>query len=119
MIASRIEVEGETARLHIWDTSGDEKYRRMISAYVRGVHGVLLVFDLNNEESFASVKQWKHLIDQHARDKVSRQSQISASCFQLCFQIPVVLVGNKSDLVDKQAPHSCTPPKFIRPHLLP
>ena len=39
--------------------------------YYRGTHGVIVVYDVSNGQSFANVKRWLHEIDQNC-DEVSR-----------------------------------------------
>jgi len=43
-------------RLHVWDLSGKEKYRLITKNYYRDLHGLLLVYDVSNPNSFSSVK---------------------------------------------------------------
>ncbi|XP_076340789.1 ras-related protein Rab-35-like isoform X1 [Tachypleus tridentatus] len=74
-----IEVDGERVKLQIWDTAGQERFRTITSTYYRGTHGVIVVYDVTNGESFANVKRWLHEIDQNC-DVVNR-----------------ILVGNKND----------------------
>lgn len=49
------------------------------SRYYRGTHGVIIVYDVTNGESFANVKRWLHEIEQN------------------CDLVNKVLVGNKND----------------------
>ncbi|KAI1293775.1 Ras-related protein Rab-35 [Halotydeus destructor] len=74
-----IEVDGEKVKLQIWDTAGQERFRTITSTYYRGTHGVIVVYDVSNGETFANVKRWLHEIDQNC-DLVNR-----------------ILVGNKND----------------------
>lgn len=74
-----IEVDGERVKLQIWDTAGQERFRTITSTYYRGTHGVIVVYDVTNGDSFANVKRWLHEIDQNC-DVVNR-----------------ILVGNKND----------------------
>ncbi len=69
------------ATVMIWDTSGDKRYIHMTALYVRGsCIGVIVVFDVTNEESFANVeKTWLPLIKRNS-------GQI------------IILVGTKCDL---------------------
>lgn len=42
-----------------------------IYRYYRGTHGVIVVYDVTNGESFANVKRWLHEIEQNC-DVVNR-----------------------------------------------
>jgi len=78
-------MEGKTLKLTIWDTAGQERFRTITSSYYRGAHAVLLVFDLTNADSFRSSQRW--LSD------ISRYSSGNA---------PIILIGNKSDLLSER-----------------
>ena len=67
--------------LQIWDTSGEERFKTITRQYYRDASGILLVFDVTNEKSFADVVHWIEDIKLCAKSNVS-----------------IVLVGNKSDL---------------------
>lgn len=79
-----IDVGGEKVKLQIWDTAGQERFRTITSTYYRGTHGVIVVYDVTNGDSFVHVKNWLHEIEQNC-DVVSR-----------------ILVGNKNDSPDKK-----------------
>ena len=80
-----IELEGKTIKLQIWDTAGQERFRTITSSYYRGAHGIIIVYDVTDQESFNNVKQWLFEIDRYAMEGVSK-----------------LLVGNKSDLTSKK-----------------
>lgn len=81
-----IDLDGKTIKLQIWDTAGQERFRTITSSYYRGAHGIIVVYDTTDLESFNNVKQWLHEIDRYASDNVNK-----------------LLVGNKSDLTSKRA----------------
>ena len=68
-------------KLQIWDTAGQERFRTITTAYYRGAMGILLVYDVSDESSFANVRNWMRQIEQNAAENVNR-----------------VLIGNKADV---------------------
>ena len=81
-----IDLDGKTIKLQIWDTAGQERFRTITSSYYRGAHGIIVVYDVTDTDSFDNVKQWLHEIDRCACENVNK-----------------LLVGNKSDLTTKKA----------------
>jgi small GTP-binding protein len=79
-------INDRRVRLQVWDTAGQEKFRTITKAYYRGAHGILLVFDISNAETFAQSQGWMNSIRENITDPVS-----------------IALVGNKSDL-ERQVP---------------
>lgn len=80
-----IDLEGKTIKLQIWDTAGQERFRTITSSYYRGAHGIIVVYDCTDQESFSNLKQWLEEIDRYACDNVNK-----------------LLVGNKCDLITKK-----------------
>lgn len=44
--------------LQLWDTSGQDVYRDLISLYYRDANAAILVFDYSNQESVSGLKYW-------------------------------------------------------------
>lgn len=74
-------------KLAIFDTAGQERFRSIGPHYYRCAHGAMIVFDVTNPVSFDSVRYWA--------DAIRKHSQAAA-------KIPLILVGNKSDLLEKR-----------------
>ncbi|SCZ96320.1 BZ3500_MvSof-1268-A1-R1_Chr8-2g10115 [Microbotryum saponariae] len=90
-----IELEGKTVKLQIWDTAGQERFRTITSSYYRGAHGIIVVYDVTDNDTFSNVKQWLQEIDRYACEGVNK-----------------LLVGNKSDLTTKKVVDYSTAKEF-------
>jgi len=81
-----VDLDTKTIKLQIWDTAGQERFRTITSSYYRGAHGIIIVYDITDKESFDNVRQWLFEIDRYASESVCK-----------------LLVGNKSDLKNKRS----------------
>ncbi len=79
---SNLSIEGQDYEVEILDTAGEEDYQNMIDMWISFGEGFLLVFAINDKESFNLLKV-KH-------DRVLKGKH-GAKC-------PILLVGNKQDL---------------------
>jgi small GTP-binding protein len=70
-------------RLQIWDTAGQERFRSMAQNYFRDADIALLVYAVDDIQSFQDIDSWVQTIRQHALRR-----------------IVLVLVGNKHDRED-------------------
>eukprot|EP00923_Selenidium_pygospionis_P034802 GHVN01060536.1.p1 GENE.GHVN01060536.1~~GHVN01060536.1.p1 ORF type:complete len:147 (+),score=14.68 GHVN01060536.1:81-521(+) len=93
-----IEQDGKIIKLQIWDTAGQERFRTITSSYYRGAHGIIIVYDVTDRESFNNVKIWMQEIDKYAMESVNK-----------------LLVGNKSDLSSKRV-SNCSLSQQIMQH---
>lgn len=53
-----LDVNGSNVKLNIWDSAGQERFKTIVSTYYRGAHGICLVYDITDEDSFIKVKDW-------------------------------------------------------------
>jgi len=53
-----LSVHGKSYRLNLLDTAGQERFRTLSNSYYRGAHGVILVYDISNRESFLAMERW-------------------------------------------------------------
>jgi Ras-related protein Rab-1A len=80
-----IEQDGKHIKLQIWDTAGQERFRTITTSYYRGAHGIMIVYDVTDAESFTNIKQWLTEINRYGSDTATK-----------------LLIGNKSDQVSKR-----------------
>ena len=82
---SNIEIKNKKIRVQLWDTAGQEKYRAITTNLFLKVQGVLIVYDITNEETFNNLKSWVKSI----KDECGKQMQM-------------LIVGNKNDLEEQR-----------------
>ena len=82
-----IDIDGKQIKLQIWDTAGMERYKQVTTSYYRGAQAAIVVFDLTNKASFLNIPKWVSGFYEYANP---------------LFQKQLVIVGNKSDLVDQR-----------------
>lgn len=75
-------VKNQKVKLTIWDTAGQEQFRTLTSAYYRGAHGVVLVYDVTRAETFRNIREWLKEVE----------------IFSTKENVVKALVGNKIDL---------------------
>ncbi|KAH8683089.1 ras-related protein rab-like protein-18 [Tricladium varicosporioides] len=79
----RLSIHGQPYRLNLLDTAGQERFRTLSNSYYRGAHGVILVYDISNRESFNGMERWFEEVEGNAME--------GCKC---------VLVGSKLDKAD-------------------
>ena len=80
-----LEIDGRIVKLQIWDTAGQERFRTITSSYYRGAHGIMLVYDITNPDSFANLNQWLKEVETYAKDDARK-----------------IIIGTKADLASKR-----------------
>lgn len=60
-----------------WDTAGQERFRTITSSYYRGAHGIIVVYDVTDRDSFANVKNWLNEIERWGAQRLSRREEDS------------------------------------------
>ena len=83
---------GAKMKLHIWDTSGQDRFRSMTNLYYRDAQAAILTYDVTNPVTIDSLNYWLNEL----KDKVDQDNMI------LC------LAGNKNDVdsSEKKIPYS-------------
>jgi Ras-related protein Rab-1A len=86
---------------HQWDTAGQERFRTITSSYYRGAHGIIVVYDVTDVDSFSNVKQWLHEIDRYSN--FHPLFWFINSLRYASENVNKLLVGNKNDLLAQRA----------------
>ena len=79
------EIDSKKIKMQIWDTAGQERFKNIIASYYRGAHGILLLYDVTDKDSFKNLSNWLIEIEKNASKNVLK-----------------VLIGNKCDLEEKR-----------------
>ncbi len=85
----RIVHQGRTITLQIWDFAGQKQFRFMIDVFLRGVKGVMYVYDITDIETLAYLNEFVDLTRNYLANHFYPK-------------VPEVLVGNKLDLEDAE-----------------
>ena len=79
------DIDEKRIKMQIWDTAGQERFKNIIASYYRGAHGILLIYDVTDKDSFKNLSNWLIEIEKNSNKNVLK-----------------VLIGNKTDLEDKR-----------------
>ncbi|XP_014003401.2 EF-hand calcium-binding domain-containing protein 4B [Salmo salar] len=75
-----ITVDNSQVALQMWDTAGQERYRSITKQFFRKADGVVVMYDITDEQSFTAVRPWLTSVQEGAGE-----------------DIPIMLLGNKTD----------------------
>jgi small GTP-binding protein len=73
-----------TVKIQIWDTSGQEQHNTITTAYYRGAHALVAVYDVTKTSTLDHIPNWIGEVDRFTSESALR-----------------VLAGNKQDLPDE------------------
>ena len=82
-----IDVGEKSIKLQLWDTAGTEKFRSITTGYYRGANAAFVVFDLTSKPTFDCLSEWIENYYKYSNPYSEKN---------------VVLIGNKSDLIEKR-----------------
>ena len=71
----------KSVKLNIWDTAGQERFKTITATYYKGSHGIILVYDITDRQTFNNIQFWLEEVKKHAGANVVK-----------------FIVGNKCDL---------------------
>ena len=82
----RVTIDNQLYNIEILDTAGEDDYQNMMDMWINFGEGFLLVFAINDKESFNILRSKRERILKGKHGK----------------EVPMLLVGNKKDLRDRQ-----------------
>ena len=94
-----VKVDEKIVKLQIWDTCGQEVYRSLISSFYRSASLAIIVYSIENADSFNNIEKWLNDIKTQSNPDVK-----------------IFLIGNKADLEDKRKITKATGEKFCQEH---
>ena len=80
-----IKVYGKDIKLKIWDTAGQERYHNITNQIFKGSDGIILVFDVTEDNSFSKIQDWIEQVKSNVSQK----------------EISLILIGNKCDIEER------------------
>ena len=80
-----VKLKDTNIRLQIWDTCGQEVYRSLIRGFYRNASLAILVYSIEDKNSFSNLESWLNEIKTQGNPDVK-----------------IFLIGNKVDLEDKR-----------------
>lgn len=83
--STQVSVDGQTVGLNLWDTAGRAEYDRLRPLCYNQVNVIIICFSIASPSSYENVKHKWHPEVKH-----------------LCPNVPILLLGTKSDLRDDQ-----------------
>ncbi|MFO8018718.1 MAG: Rab family GTPase [Promethearchaeia archaeon] len=75
-----VELESTKCQLQLWDLGGQQRFRFLMSNYVPGANGGVVLFDTTSMSSFVNIKKWTQLFRHKNKS------------------LPIILVATKCDL---------------------
>ena len=85
----------------VWDTAGQEEFDAVTRAYYRGAGAAIIMFSSVDRRSFEALPRWKERVEAE------------------CGPLPIALVQNKCDLMERAAVRPAEAEEMARPALLP
>ena len=98
-ISFNVKIKNQIVKLQIWDTCGQEIYRSLISSFYRNSSLAIIVYSIDNLESFENIDSWL--------DEIKSQTHPNLKIF---------LIGNKVDLEDKRVVTKKDAEELVKEH---
>ncbi|XP_030843196.1 ras-related protein Rab-8A-like isoform X1 [Strongylocentrotus purpuratus] len=81
-----IELDGKKIKVQIWDTAGQERFKAINTTYYRGAQGIMVLYDITNQNSFVNMRKWIRESEEHGSADAEK-----------------MILGNKCDMDETRA----------------
>ena len=81
-----VTAQGDACKIQIWDTAGQERFRAMAPMYYRNAAAAIVCFDVTDESTFNTMKDWVEELKTNVVDK----------------NLVIAIACNKADLDTRQ-----------------
>ncbi len=90
-----LEINGNSVDLMIWDLAGQDRYAMVRQRFYTGAEGILMLYDVTRMSSLKNIKKWHNEVSRFVK------------------QIPIILIGNKIDLIEKKEVMNADVKRFL------
>ena len=89
-----VKVGNDSYKMTLWDTAGQDRFKCLPKKYYQNADGVLLLFDVTNEETFNNVANWMGDVKENSSKTITNENGKES-------EIALYLIGNKIDLPNR------------------
>ncbi len=89
-----VKVGNDSYKMTLWDTAGQDRFKCLPKKYYQNADGVLLLFDVTNEDTFNNVTNWMKDVKDNSNKNIKSENGQEA-------EIALYLIGNKIDLPNR------------------
>ncbi len=89
-----VKVGNDSYKMTLWDTAGQDRFKCLPKKYYQNADGVLLLFDVTNEDTFNNVSNWMKDVKENSSKNITSENGKES-------EIALYLIGNKIDLPNR------------------
>ena len=83
----KLTIKGQAISINFFDLSGNEDYREIRTEFYEDTSGIIMVYDVDNKDSFQSLVHWEEEMRRNGVDMA---------------RVKIIVCGNKSDLQGRE-----------------
>jgi len=100
----QVVIDGQSCMLEVLDTAGQEEYTALRDQWIRDGEGFVLVYSISSRSSFTRITRFHNQIQRVKESSAASPSYPGSPISSVApnAQVPIMLVGNKSDRVTER-----------------